>query len=109
MQACAPLCAAEQQFNDVVQDMLQVSLDLSELPYDLSFESFVDLASDMPLSHIKLYQLENIVKEELSPSLETQLAGSIATKTITIGPTDFEEIEAQQIAVDIWGCSTPNT
>ena len=63
----------------------------------------------MPLSHLKFYMLDNNLKEELNESLQTELVGSIASKTITIGPSGFEEIEAQQIAVDIWGCSTPNT
>jgi hypothetical protein len=55
MQACSPLCSPGQQFNSVVADMLQVSLDLSELPHELSYDSFINLAEEMPLSHIKIY------------------------------------------------------
>jgi hypothetical protein len=45
----------------------------------------------MPLSHIKLYQLDNNIKIDMNPSLSTVLAADVATQTLTIGTSGFEE------------------
>jgi hypothetical protein len=43
----------------------------------------------MPLSHVKIYQLENNVKVELIPSLSTILSANIASQEMLIDTNGF--------------------
>ena len=105
MQACAPLCTAGQQFNDVTTEMSQVYLDKSELPSDQSYLNFVDLAGGMLVSHVKIFQRVNDEKVELIPSLSTMLEAGVEFLEFAIKLDGFQEVEGQEIIVDVWGCS----